>query len=94
MGVVRNIGASIGVTTASVVFERRRAEHQLMGYAAYDRAHGGGLYQRRRLVCWQMPARFDPVHTYQALTASCRIRHDGRCLPGVYFLPMPSLNRI
>jgi DHA2 family multidrug resistance protein len=36
MGVVRNIGASVGVTTASVVFERRRAEHQLMGYAAYD----------------------------------------------------------
>jgi hypothetical protein len=34
--VVRNIGASIGVTTASVVFERRRAEHQLMAYAAYD----------------------------------------------------------
>ena len=36
MGVVRNIGAGIGVTTASVVFERRRAEHQLMAYAAYD----------------------------------------------------------
>ena len=36
MGVVRNIGAGIGVTTASVVFERRRAEHQLTAYAAYD----------------------------------------------------------
>jgi hypothetical protein len=36
MGVVRNIGASLGVTAASVVFERRRAEHQLMAYATYD----------------------------------------------------------
>ncbi len=36
MGVVRNIGAGIGVTAASVVFERRRAEHQLMAYATYD----------------------------------------------------------
>ena len=36
MGVIRNIGAGLGVTTASVVFERRRAEHQLMAYSAYD----------------------------------------------------------
>jgi hypothetical protein len=36
MGVVRNIGASIGVTAASVVFEKRRVEYQLTAYAAYD----------------------------------------------------------
>jgi EmrB/QacA subfamily drug resistance transporter len=38
MGVVRNIGASLGVTMASVVFERRRLEHQLLAYHMYDDA--------------------------------------------------------
>jgi len=36
MGVVRNIGAGLGVTMASVVFERRRIEHQLMAYHMYN----------------------------------------------------------
>ncbi|GIX49031.1 MAG: MFS transporter [Candidatus Tectimicrobiota bacterium] len=38
LGTVRNIGAALGVTIASVIFERRRAWHQLMAYAAYDAA--------------------------------------------------------
>ena len=38
MGVVRNIGASLGVTVTSVVFERRRGSHQLMAYQLYDDA--------------------------------------------------------
>lgn len=36
MGVTRNIGASLGVTLTSVVFERRRTEHQLLAYHLYD----------------------------------------------------------
>jgi DHA2 family multidrug resistance protein len=36
MGVTRNIGSSIGVTITSVIFERQRVAHQLMGYAQYD----------------------------------------------------------
>lgn len=36
LGVVRNIGASLGVTVTSVLFERRRISHQLTAYYAYD----------------------------------------------------------
>lgn len=36
MGVVRNIGASFGVTVTSVLFERRRVTHQLMAYHEYN----------------------------------------------------------
>jgi DHA2 family multidrug resistance protein len=35
LGVVRNIGGSLGVTITSVFFERRRAAHQLLTYDAY-----------------------------------------------------------
>jgi len=35
LGVVRNIGGSLGVTVTSVFFERRRATHQLLAYADY-----------------------------------------------------------
>jgi DHA2 family multidrug resistance protein len=35
LGVVRNIGGSLGVTVTSVFFERRRASHQLLAYDAY-----------------------------------------------------------
>jgi DHA2 family multidrug resistance protein len=35
LGVVRNIGGSLGVTITSVFFERRRATHQLLTYDAY-----------------------------------------------------------
>jgi DHA2 family multidrug resistance protein len=35
LGVVRNIGGSLGVTVTSVFFERRRATHQLLAYAEY-----------------------------------------------------------
>ena len=38
LGVVRSIGSSFGVTVTSVFFERRRALHQLLGYATYDSA--------------------------------------------------------
>jgi DHA2 family multidrug resistance protein len=36
MGVVRNIGASLGVTVTSVLFERRRVTHQLRAYYEYN----------------------------------------------------------
>lgn len=36
VGVVRSIGASLGVTVTSVFFERRREWHQLNSYALYD----------------------------------------------------------
>ncbi len=36
LGVVRNIGASLGVTVASVLFERRRVWHQLSAYDSYN----------------------------------------------------------
>lgn len=36
LGVVRNIGAGLGVTVTSVVFERRRISHQLALYSMYD----------------------------------------------------------
>jgi len=38
LGVVRSIGSSFGVTVTSVFFERRRALHQQLSYAAYDSA--------------------------------------------------------
>ena len=38
LGVIRNIGASLGVTVTSVFFEQRRLRHQLWGYNAYDAA--------------------------------------------------------
>jgi DHA2 family multidrug resistance protein len=36
LGMVRNIGAALGVTITSVIFERRRAYHQLLAYTSYD----------------------------------------------------------
>jgi DHA2 family multidrug resistance protein len=36
LGVIRNIGAGIGVTVTSVVFERQRVKHQLAAYHMYD----------------------------------------------------------
>jgi MFS transporter, DHA2 family, multidrug resistance protein len=36
LGTVRNIGAAVGVTITSVIFERRRIAYQLLSYAAYD----------------------------------------------------------
>lgn len=36
LGVVRNIGASLGVTVTSVFFEQRRVHHQLLAYDTYD----------------------------------------------------------
>ena len=38
LGTVRNIGAALGVTVTSVIFERRRTTYQLQSYAAYDSA--------------------------------------------------------
>jgi DHA2 family multidrug resistance protein len=38
LGTVRNIGAALGVTVTSVIFERRRTTFQLLSYAAYDSA--------------------------------------------------------
>jgi hypothetical protein len=38
LGTVRNIGAALGVTVASVIFEHRRITYQLLSYAAYDSA--------------------------------------------------------
>jgi MFS transporter, DHA2 family, multidrug resistance protein len=35
LGVVRNIGGSLGITITSVFFERRRASHQLLAYDEY-----------------------------------------------------------
>jgi DHA2 family multidrug resistance protein len=36
LGMVRNIGATLGVTITSVIFERRRVYHQQLAYATYD----------------------------------------------------------
>ncbi len=38
LGMVRNIGASLGVTVSSFIFERRRAHHQLLAYTTYNAA--------------------------------------------------------
>jgi DHA2 family multidrug resistance protein len=38
VGTVRNIGAALGVTVTSVIFEHRRTTYQLLSYAAYDSA--------------------------------------------------------
>jgi DHA2 family multidrug resistance protein len=35
LGMVRNIGAALGVTVSSVIFERRRTTHQLLAYSNY-----------------------------------------------------------
>jgi DHA2 family multidrug resistance protein len=36
LGTVRNIGAALGVTLTSVIFERRRTYHQLLSYTEYN----------------------------------------------------------
>jgi DHA2 family multidrug resistance protein len=36
LGTVRNIGAALGVTISSVIFEHRRIAHQLLSYSAYN----------------------------------------------------------
>ncbi len=36
LGMIRNIGASLGVTVSSVIFESFRAQHQLQAYTGYD----------------------------------------------------------
>jgi DHA2 family multidrug resistance protein len=46
LGVVRNIGASFGVTVTSVFFERRRAAHQLLAYDLY----GDGPLEHQALL--------------------------------------------
>ncbi|MGQ4808784.1 Fatty acid resistance protein FarB [Candidatus Entotheonellaceae bacterium PAL068K] len=38
LGMVRNIGAALGVTISSVIFERRSAHHQLLAYTNYNAA--------------------------------------------------------
>lgn len=38
LGTVRNIGATLGVTVTSVIFERRRTYHQLLSYTEYNSA--------------------------------------------------------
>jgi hypothetical protein len=38
LGMVRNIGASLGVTVSSVIFESFRTQHQLQAYTGYDPA--------------------------------------------------------
>ncbi|ETX00386.1 MAG: hypothetical protein ETSY2_39185 [Candidatus Entotheonella gemina] len=43
LGVVRNIGASLGVTIASVLFERRHIWHQLSAYDSYNEASASHL---------------------------------------------------
>jgi MFS transporter, DHA2 family, multidrug resistance protein len=46
LGMVRNIGAALGVTVSSVIFERRLAYHQLLAYTDYNLAspeHGSTL---------------------------------------------------
>ncbi len=35
LGMVRNIGASLGVTISSVIFVRRQTHHQMLAYSAY-----------------------------------------------------------
>lgn len=53
MGVVRNIGASLGVTVTSVLFERQRVSHQLMAYHNYDAAstsHAAALDDLKHLL--------------------------------------------
>jgi DHA2 family multidrug resistance protein len=36
LGTVRNIGAALGVTVSSVIFERRQVYHQLLSYTDYN----------------------------------------------------------
>jgi hypothetical protein len=36
LGTVQNIGAALGVTVTSVIFERRRTYHQLLSYTEYN----------------------------------------------------------
>jgi DHA2 family multidrug resistance protein len=53
LGVVRNIGASLGVAVTSVVFERQRAVHQLAIYHAYNdtpTTHGAMLTEIKRYL--------------------------------------------
>ncbi len=53
LGVVRSIGGILGVTITSVLFEQRRAAHQLASYHAYDSAslaHGDVLQALKHFI--------------------------------------------
>jgi hypothetical protein len=53
LGVVRNIGASLGVTVTSVVFERQRVMHQRAAYHGYNdtaAVHGATLTEVKRYL--------------------------------------------
>jgi hypothetical protein len=53
MGVVRNIGSSLGVTVTSALFERRRVAHQLRAYDAYNETsamHGATFDEVKRYL--------------------------------------------
>jgi DHA2 family multidrug resistance protein len=49
LGTVRNIGAALGVTITSVIFEHRRIAHQLLLYSAYNVASPEHLYTVREV---------------------------------------------
>jgi hypothetical protein len=49
LGTVRNIGAALGVTITSVIFEHRRIAHQLLSYSAYTVASPEHVYTVREV---------------------------------------------
>jgi DHA2 family multidrug resistance protein len=49
LGTVRNIGAALGVTITSVIFEHRRTAHQLLSYSAYNVASPQHLHTVREV---------------------------------------------
>jgi DHA2 family multidrug resistance protein len=49
LGTVRNIGAALGVTITSVIFEHRRISHQLLSYSAYNLASPEHVYTLREV---------------------------------------------
>lgn len=49
LGTVRNIGAALGVTITSVIFEHRRLSHQLLSYSAYNLASPEHVYTLREV---------------------------------------------
>ena len=52
LGVIRSIGASLGVTVTSVFFERRRAFHQFKAYSEYDQASPAHVSALQEMQPW------------------------------------------
>ncbi len=76
LGVVRNIGASVGVTVASMLFERRRVAHQLNSFSQYNDTSPQHLSTLAELKRWLHESGIDGAAAHQAALRAIRRQMD------------------